>query len=341
MSVKIGHASIDENGRIQGGAAGDQNGKEVYTRDWYSKPWLYVIRPKDSIAAEKIAKAMEQACANNKIGYDQSQRTTLFTQAKACGWDLSKIKTACETDCSALVAVCVNAAGIGVSKDMYTGNEKSALSATGKFDIYTGSDYVASSAKLKRGDILLGNGHTAIVLSNGSSAGSSTSGSSNKKNTSYSGKGIGTATAKCDINIRSGAGTGYSSYGAIKKGTAVEVLEVLSSGWYKIVWPSASCGYAYTSNVNGAYYSYTANKQTAKTDSARSKDAKLAGKYQVTTDLHLRAGAGTEKASLCIMKKGDTVHNYGYYTDVSGTKWLYVAYNGITGFCSSKYLKKQ
>ena len=85
---------------------------------WYNKPWTSVIRPKDSAAAEKIAKAMEQACANDKIGYDQYQRTTLYAQAKANNWDLSKITTACECDCSSLVAVCVNAAGISVSKDL-------------------------------------------------------------------------------------------------------------------------------------------------------------------------------------------------------------------------------
>ena len=167
MSVKIGHASIDENRKAKGGAAGDQTKKEVYTLNWYSYPWTSVIRPKDSTVAEKIAKAMEQACANDNIGYDQGQRTTLYTQAKAKNWNLSQITTACECDCSSLVAVCVNAAGIAVSKDIYTGNEKSALNATGKFDIYTSSQYTAKDSYLKRGDILLGNGHTAIVLSNG------------------------------------------------------------------------------------------------------------------------------------------------------------------------------
>jgi LysM repeat protein len=174
MTVRIGHASIDENGKASGGAAGDQTGKEVCTRDWYSKPWTAVIRPNDSKIAEKIAKAMEQACANDKIGYDQSQRTTLYTQAKACGWDLSKITTACETDCSALVAVCVNAAGVSVSKDIYTGNELNALKATGEFTVYSTSQYTGSSDYLKRGDVLLASGHTAIVLSNGAKAGSET-----------------------------------------------------------------------------------------------------------------------------------------------------------------------
>ena len=60
MAVRIGHASIDENGKIQGGTAGDQSKKEVCTRDWYNKPWICVIRAKDSAAAEKIAVALER-----------------------------------------------------------------------------------------------------------------------------------------------------------------------------------------------------------------------------------------------------------------------------------------
>ena len=166
MAIKIGHASIDESGRAKNGIAGDQTGKEVCTRDWYKKPWTSVIRPKNSEVAEKIAKAIEQACANDCIGYDQNQRTTLYTQAKANGWDLSKIKIKCETDCSALVAVAVNCAGIPISKDMYTGNQLSVLRSTGKFIIYTSADYISSDVKLKRGDILLGKGHTAVVLGN-------------------------------------------------------------------------------------------------------------------------------------------------------------------------------
>lgn len=170
MSVYIGHASIDERGKANGGTAGDQTGKEVYKRTWYSKPWHTVFRPKSAAVAEKIAKAMEQACANNNIGYDQYQRTTLYTQAKAKNWDISKVTVKCETDCSALVAVCCNAAGITVSKDMYTGNEKTVLNGTGKFTVYTASKYTGGTDYLLRGDILLGTGHTAIVLSDGAKA---------------------------------------------------------------------------------------------------------------------------------------------------------------------------
>lgn len=85
---------------------------------------------------------------------------------------------------------------------------------------------------------------------------------SSNGNMSYVGKGIGTAVSLDSMNIRSGAGTNYDSYGTIGKGTAVEVLEMMSNGWMKIVWPGAASGYAYTSYQNGKYYSYTANHRT-------------------------------------------------------------------------------
>ncbi|MBR6414296.1 MAG: hypothetical protein IKS21_06780 [Oscillospiraceae bacterium] len=174
-SVRIGHASISENNSAEG-AKGDQTGKEVFTRDWYkdsSKPWVYVIRAKDPVVAEKIAVAMEQACANDKIGYGQSDRTTLFTEAKKKNWKISAITTKCNTDCSALVAVCVNAAGIEVSKTMTTANEKNTLMNTGCFILFESSEYTGKDENLKRGDIILRpktstvGGHTVVVLSNG------------------------------------------------------------------------------------------------------------------------------------------------------------------------------
>ena len=82
MSVLIGHASISEEGTING-TKGDNNGKEVCTRTWYSKPWEYMAIHPDPSVRERHAKAIEQACANNHIGYGQSDRNTLNTQAKA------------------------------------------------------------------------------------------------------------------------------------------------------------------------------------------------------------------------------------------------------------------
>ena len=169
--IKIGQASRDERGRYSGGIAGDQDGREVAIREWYNRPWNKVLRARNSNIAEKIATAMEKACRNDNIGYDQNQRTTLYSLAKANSWKIEDIKTPCETDCSALVAVCVNSAGIRVSGDIYTGNEAKALLQTGEFELLSAPKYLLSDEYLKRGDILLYEfHHTAIALQDGRKA---------------------------------------------------------------------------------------------------------------------------------------------------------------------------
>ncbi|MCM1234879.1 MAG: N-acetylmuramoyl-L-alanine amidase [Ruminococcus flavefaciens] len=89
----------------------------------------------------------------------------------------------------------------------------------------------------------------------------------------------------------------------------------------------------------------TPGKVTA-TKAAQEKDASLSGTYKVTaTDgLHLRNGAGTNFASLCLIPFGTAVKNYGYYTTSKNEKWLYIQFtlNGITytGFSHRGWLKK-
>ena len=51
MSVLIGHASVDENGKAAHGKGGDQTKKEVCTRNWYKKSWDVVLRPIDATMA--------------------------------------------------------------------------------------------------------------------------------------------------------------------------------------------------------------------------------------------------------------------------------------------------
>lgn len=177
MAVKIGHASIDERGRASGGSAGDQTNREVYIKDYYicRDSWGVVLRPVSSEIAEKSAKACEAGCANNNIGYDQMQRNTLHTEAKKVGYDLSKVKVKCETDCSAYMTVCAIAGGV---KELeYTGNAPTTstmvkkFTDTGKYKPLREFKYLKSSDYLLRGDILVLPGHhTAMVLSNGAKA---------------------------------------------------------------------------------------------------------------------------------------------------------------------------
>lgn len=162
MTVMIGNARISEHGTVNG-SAGDQTSKEVMTQSWSTGGlWEYVIRPKSADVARNIADAMIKACKNNKIGYSQGDRTSLYNLAARNGYKLDEVGY-CNTDCSALVSVCVNAAGIRVSQNMYTGNELSILKNTGQFVIFTDPEYTKHADKLRTGDILLRSGHTAIV----------------------------------------------------------------------------------------------------------------------------------------------------------------------------------
>ena len=172
MAVKVGSARIDEHGKARGGQAGDQTGKEVSTQNWYlhSKGWR-VYRAKNPSVAEKIARCMEMACKNSKIGYDQDSRNTLYKEAEPFGFDVSKATKPCETDCSALVRVCIAYAGItSLPSGFRTGNMPSNLAKTGAFTELTGSKYQSQSTYLGRGDILVtkSSGHTVVVLTNGS-----------------------------------------------------------------------------------------------------------------------------------------------------------------------------
>lgn len=173
MAVKIGHASLDERKKTKGGAAGDQTGGEVCTRTWYNGSWQLVLRPKTAELAEKSAQACEKGCANANIGYDQNQRNTLYSRAKEVGFDLSKITTPCECDCSAFMHVCAIAGGckgLGYGTNGYTTTTMgSAFVASGDYEKLAASKYRTSDKYLKRGDILVRAGHhTVMVLENGS-----------------------------------------------------------------------------------------------------------------------------------------------------------------------------
>ena len=164
--IKLAHAVYDESGRSTGGKAGDQTGKEVAIWDWYKSGtgWTHVLRAKDKTVASKIAQVAKDITDNNCIGYNQYNRLSLFKQAQAVNFDISKIKVKCDTDCSAMVAVCINAAGIKISSSICTANQLDAIKATKAFEILNDKKYLTSAKYLQEGDILLRQGHTAVVV---------------------------------------------------------------------------------------------------------------------------------------------------------------------------------
>lgn len=194
--VKISNCGHDENGRYAGGKAGDQTGTEYQIMNWYSRPWLCVLRFEDSKIAAMIANMATKAAQNDLIGYDQgtagnsNDRYTFWQHLKASNYDPAQITVACESDCSASTAAIVKGAGYrlnnaklkAVSIYLTTRNMRAAMKAAGA-KVLTDRKYLTSGDYLKAGDILLNdNHHVAIAVTSGSKS------SNTSTNTSTGGK---------------------------------------------------------------------------------------------------------------------------------------------------------
>lgn len=162
--VTLGHAVCSESGG-KSGTAGNQSGKELRFQEWYLRAagWSTVFRAKKSAARKIIAAKVTEAVNNKHVGYSQTDRTSLYREALNNAWDISGITVDCNTDCSALCAVCANAAGIKISKDMYSGNAVKVMTGSSAFTVFTSYKYTKFSDRLIEGDVLLGPGHMAIV----------------------------------------------------------------------------------------------------------------------------------------------------------------------------------
>ena len=244
MAVTICHASIDENGRAHSGAAGDQTGKEVCTRSWYSKPWDVMLRYKDASIAKKAAKIAKKLANSNLVGYDQYQRNTLYQALKSCGWDVDKyIKSGkkTETDCSAFVYACYCCLIPSMRSDSnapVTSTMRNFYAKHG-FTAYSGSKYTAKDTNLKTGDVLVKeSAHTVMAITDGSGSSSTdtttatTSGSLNK-----TAKWTGKVTAS-SLNVREWAGTEKKILRSLAKGTKVSVCDTVKDSkgdsWYYV-----------------------------------------------------------------------------------------------------------
>lgn len=253
----ISNSGSDENGKYHGGQAGDQTGNEWVLRSWYNRPWNCVLRyEKNSQVGQKLAELGCAAALNNKIGYDQYQRDTYWTQLKKVGYDPSKITTACESDCSAGVIANTKAVGylLGITAlqnigATYTGNMRTAFKNAG-FTVLTDSKYLTGYQYLMPGDILLNdNAHTATNVTKGSKVATTSNSPSSSTATTptanqttgglnKTGKFTGKVTAS-KLNVRKGAGTSYGtcSFSPLARGTVVSVCDTVTSNgesWYYI-----------------------------------------------------------------------------------------------------------
>ena len=155
------------------------------------------------------------------------------------------------------------------------------------------------------------------------------SGTGGSGNMNYCGKGIGSATALEQMEVRKAAKVSSASLGHVDPGKKVEVLQILASGWLKIVWPGAQNGYGYTSNVGGKYYSM---------DVGPSKVPKWVGRVN-TGLLNVRS-----EPKVSNPPNANVIRQLGYMNQVDvcdeRNGWYYIRIVDQFGWVASNYISR-
>lgn len=131
--------------------------------------WLKCFRPIDEGMAEFIADFVTKCVANGShIGYSQdSTRTGVFDALKALGsTDPSKINTLVNCDCATVIGAAVYYSGLKLDslRKLCTWEMEDVLGGSGAFIVITDKDLLKSGKGIRRGDILLRSGHTAVSI---------------------------------------------------------------------------------------------------------------------------------------------------------------------------------
>lgn len=331
-TVYVGSARSDERGKANSGKAGDQkNGQEVSKQKWYkhSKGWR-VLRCKIPEMRQYIADAMEMACNNNKIGYDQYQRLTLYNDVKAFNFDPSKTTKAVETDCSALVRVCVLYALRKTGRnnsiaDFVTSNQASVLLATGLFEELKGTKYTNQPDFLMAGDILVTKtkGHTVAVLNSGDKAGDDAPETSKVLGSRVLENGMEGADVKELQRMLLGLGYDLGKWGA--DGDFGDATEYAVRKFQK----------AHGCDVDGQVGSETLAALNAALNAQGDGDAADARSVRIVGGQCYVRSAPNTSGKIMGTAKENTVHPYQGQTSESG--WLLIDFDNQNGWVSGKY----
>lgn len=293
---------------------------ELNIIDFYGG-WKYVFRPKNEKVAERIAYLMEGAVMNGDyIGYGQESlksdggkypRTGVFDALfDMANPDTRLIKKLCNCDCSSLVGACVYGAAHYAPalykpelRTMWTGTERSLLMKTGEFIELTDPQLLQIGTGLKRGDILLMDGHTAVAVD-----------SDAHRDT------FPVIIDNCSKSrIRTGPGTEYDTIKVVAKGEIYDAegtaLDTGGFPWYRV--------------HTGVLVGYTSSAYASPLPAGNCK-----------SDTWLRKGAGTSKAKVIVIPKGAKPYLTGRQTRVGLRVWYEVIYGGHKGWASSLNVKK-
>lgn len=280
--------------------------------------WQYVFRAKDAEKAEKIAWLMEGAVENGAyIGYGQDclasdhgryPRTGLFDAMFAqMVPDPRKLRVPVNCDCSSSAGACVYSAGVQDMRlrDMWTGTEREILMSTGEFVELTDPLLLELGTGLRRGDILLKTGHTAIAID------------TDDHTDTFPVRIEGCAYTR----IRTGPGTEYETLYIIPSGT---VLEAFGTSYDDDGYPWYRVRYDGRIGYTGSAY------------------AKPLPAGSCVGDTWLRKDAGTKGEQIIVIPKGATVYLTGNtcwaWSGAVKRTWYECIYGGHQGWASGLYV---
>jgi N-acetylmuramoyl-L-alanine amidase len=137
-----------------------------------------VIRAKNRAVARAIATAAKAGCDNNKIGYSQATRKSLYEEAKKVNYDLSRIEKECEADCASFAWLCAIIGCYQNNIDIPHGSWPPCTSTMrdafkpyhDHFEFLDSEQYLTSTDYIQLGDIIVkewasdGSGHAAVVV---------------------------------------------------------------------------------------------------------------------------------------------------------------------------------
>lgn len=151
------------------GGPGDSTGQEYYVRPWYNHPWSFVLRHPNEQIRKTISRLAIDAANNNNIGYLLGG-DSFYHALSSVGWEPSKIKIKCDSDCSrSSAAICIAAGHLcndsklaNLSYPQTTVTMMSSFSAVG-FQVLTDSKYLTGDQNLLAGDVLVNTAQHATI----------------------------------------------------------------------------------------------------------------------------------------------------------------------------------
>lgn len=225
----IAQASISEhndtgwNGKSR---AGDQTGREVYVRSWYPYNWDCILRYPDVKIARRASDIAIKLANSNLVGYDQSERNTLYKALKKHGWNVDKyiksgVRTEC--DCASFVYACYCCLIPALRSDDNAptcGKLRTLFKKVG-FKCYTAKKYITTDNNLEAGDVIVNESAHAIIAVN--MGGDVEQGSVVASHgADYFDRAIAGKYKTTDaLNLRNGAGTNYKVLTVIPNKTTV------------------------------------------------------------------------------------------------------------------------